>query len=101
MSGSDEIAAARAAGRAALDERAGKQLLAAFGVAVPKSALIQGADAARAACASLRPPLALKVVSPDILHKSDAGGVQVGLAGADEVEAAVREMMKRPAIENA
>ena len=101
MSGAELIAAARATQRRALDERAGKQLLAAFGVAVPKSALIQDADAARAACASLRPPLALKVVSPDILHKSDAGGVQVGLADADEVEAAVRAMMKRPAIENA
>lgn len=101
MSGAELIAAARATQRRALDERAGKQLLAAFGVAVPKSALIQDADEARAACASLRPPLALKVVSPDILHKSDAGGVQVGLADADEVEAAVRAMMKQPAIEGA
>src|SRR5688572_26291436 len=101
MSGSDEIAAARAAGRPALDEGAGKRLLAAFGVAVPKSLLIRGADEAAAAAARLKPPLALKVVSPDILHKSDAGGVQVGLADADAVEAAVRAMMKRPAIENA
>jgi len=101
MSGADLIAAARATQRSVLDERAGKQLLAAFGVAVPKSLLIRGADEAAAAAGRLRPPLALKVVSPDILHKSDAGGVQVGLASAGEVEAAVRAMMKRPAIENA
>ena len=43
MKAHDLIAEARAARRAALDERAGKQLLAAFGVAVPKSLVIQGA----------------------------------------------------------
>jgi acyl-CoA synthetase (NDP forming) len=101
MAGSEEIMRARKQGRSALDERAGKRLLAAFGVAVPKSVLIQGADEASAAVGRLRPPLALKVVSPEILHKSDAGGVQVGLATGLEVEAAVRAMVKRPAIENA
>jgi acyl-CoA synthetase (NDP forming) len=58
---------------------------------------MQSADA----CAKLRAPLALKVVSPDILHKSDAGGVKVGLKSAAEVEEAVRAMMKLPAIANA
>ena len=95
------IAQARAAGRPALDEQAGKQVLANFGVAVPKSLVIQDVTGVASACAHLRPPLALKVVSPDILHKSDAGGVKVGLAGAREVEDAVRAMMKLPAIANA
>jgi len=63
--------------------------------------VIQDAGAAAVACGSLKPPLALKVMSPDILHKSDAGGVRVGLNGAPELEEAVRAMMKRPAIENA
>jgi len=76
-------------------------VLANFGLTVPKSLLIHGAAEAVPACAALRPPLALKVVSPDILHKSDAGGVKVGLGSAQEVEAAVRAMMKLPAIENA
>jgi acyl-CoA synthetase (NDP forming) len=92
---------ARAAKRAALDELAGKRLLASFGVTVPKSLVVPDASAAAAACDRLRPPLALKVVSPDILHKSDAGGVKVGLASAAEVEAAVRAMMTQPAIANA
>lgn len=92
---------ARAARRTALDEVAGKQLLASFGISVPRSLVIQDAGAAAAACGSLKPPLALKVMSPDILHKSDAGGVRVGLNGAAELEEAVRAMMKRPAIENA
>ena len=101
MSGHDEIAEARKQGRAVLDEIAGKLLLASFGVSVPKSLLVQDATEAAAACDKLRLPLVLKVASPDILHKSDAGGVKVGLGNAREVEEAVRAMMKRPAIENA
>jgi acyl-CoA synthetase (NDP forming) len=95
------IAEARKQGRAALDELSGKSVLAHFGVAVPKSIVIQDVTSVATACAGLRPPLALKVVSPDILHKSDAGGVQVGLKGAAEVEDAVRAMMKLPAIADA
>ena len=97
----DLIAAARAAGRAALDESSGKSVLAHYGVAVPKSIVIQDVTGAAGACEKLRAPLALKVVSPDILHKSDAGGVAVGLKDAPEVEDAIRAMMKRPAIANA
>jgi succinyl-CoA synthetase beta subunit len=95
------IARTRAAGRAALDETAGKQVLANLGVAVPKSVVIQDVTGASQACAGLRPPLALKIVSPDILHKSDAGGVKVGLKNAAEVEGAIRVMMRQPAIASA
>jgi acyl-CoA synthetase (NDP forming) len=91
---------ARAAKRAALDELAGKRLLASFGISVPKSVIVQDGDTAAAACGNLKPPLVLKVVSPDILHKSDVGGVKVGLESAADVGDAVRAMMKRPAIEN-
>jgi acyl-CoA synthetase (NDP forming) len=101
MSGNDTIAEARKQGRAALDELAGKQLLAGFGVAVPKSLMTRDAAEAAAASGTLKGPLALKVVSPDILHKSDAGGVKVGLKSAAEVEEAVRAMMKLPAIAKA
>ena len=95
------IAEARAAKRTVLDELAGKKLLTSHGVAVPKSLVVQGAGEAAAACARLRVPLALKVISPDILHKSDAGGVKVGLGNAAEVEDAIRTMMKRPEIARA
>ena len=101
MSGSKQIAEARKQGRAALDEMAGKQVLANFGVATPNSIVIQDITGVAAACSKLRPPLALKVVSPDLLHKSDAGGVKVGLKNAQEVEDAIRAMMKLPAIANA
>jgi acyl-CoA synthetase (NDP forming) len=101
MKSHELIAAARAAGRGALDGAAGKQVLANLGVAVPKSLFSHAVNAAAQACAGLRPPLALKIVSPDILHKSDAGGVKVGLKIAAEVEDAIRAMMKLPAIANA
>jgi len=87
------IAEARRQGRSALDELAGKQLLAGYGIAVPKSVVVQDVAQAAAACATLLPPLALKIMSPDILHKSDAGGVAVGLENAAQVEAAMRSMM--------
>ncbi|HKU69416.1 MAG TPA: acetate--CoA ligase family protein [Burkholderiales bacterium] len=101
MKTNELIAATRAAGRVALDEAAGKQVLANLGVSVPKSLIIQDVSGVAKACAGLRPPFALKVVSPDILHKSDAGGVKVGLKNAAEVEDAIRAMMKQPAIANA
>ncbi len=92
---------ARTAKRATLDEFAGKRLLASFGISVPESRVVQDAGAAAAACGDLKPPLVLKILSPDLPHKSDAGGVIVGLRGADEAGDAVRAMMRRPAIENA
>jgi succinyl-CoA synthetase beta subunit len=95
------IADARAGKRAALDEFDGKQLLAAYGVAVPRSVLVQDVNEAAEACRKLTPPLVLKVVSPDLLHKSDVGGVRTGLESRAEVEEAIRAMMKLPEIAGA
>jgi len=101
MSGAQLIAAARAQGRTALDELAGKQLLASFDVAVPKSVVVPDAGAVAGAIAKLKPPFALKVMSPEILHKSDAGGVKIGLKTAAEVEQAIAAMAALPAIKSA
>ena len=100
MNGVDLIAAARKEGRTALDELSGKQLLAGFSVNVPKSVMVPDAAAVSAAVAKLKPPFAVKVMSPDILHKSDAGGVKIGLQSAQEVEQAIRAMAALPAIGN-
>ena len=100
MTGVELIAAARAQSRAALDELAGKQLLAGFGVKVPRSVTVPNAGAA-AAAAGQTPPLAVKVMSPDILHKSDAGGVKIGLQNAHEVGQAIEAMAALPAIKAA
>jgi len=95
------IAAAKQDGRAALDELAGKQLLASFGVSVPKSVIAKDAAAVAQAIAGMQPPFALKVMSPEILHKSDAGGVKIGLKNAEELEQAITAMAAAPQIKTA
>ena len=97
-SGAQLIAAAHAQRHCALDELAGKQLLASFGVNVPKSVVVPDAGAVARALAALRPPLVVKVMSPDILHKSDAGGVKINLRNAAEVEQAITAMAASPKI---
>lgn len=101
MSAAEIIAQARAAGRTALPEAEGKALAAKYGIAVPKSAIAADAAAAGALAAGLAPPLAVKVVAPDILHKSDSGGVALGLVDAGAVSAAVTAMAAKPGIAGA
>lgn len=91
----------QAKGRGSLDERAGKELLAAYGIAVPQSRVVTSPDGVAAAVAGLRPPFVVKVMSPEILHKSDAGGVKVNLADAKAVADAIRAMQAAPAIKAA
>jgi acyl-CoA synthetase (NDP forming) len=93
MKAQDLIAEARATKRAALDEFAGKRLLASFGIPVPKSLVVQDATEAAAACVSLKPPLVLKVVSPDILHKSEARAVRLNVTTDEELAAACEEIL--------
>ena len=95
------IADAKKLGRNALDERAGKALLGAYGIAVPRSVVVTGAAEAAAAVRDVKPPVVVKVMSPDILHKSDAGGVRVGLNTTTEIEQAIRDIMRQPAIASA
>ena len=89
------VARARASGRRALDEASCKQIVAAYGVSVPEGTMVASPDALPQALAVLRPPWVLKIVSPDILHKTEAGGVRTGLANAADVVAAMRSMAER------
>jgi acyl-CoA synthetase (NDP forming) len=89
---------ARRVGRSALDESAGKALLAAYGVAVPRGIVLSGADDVRQQLHGLKAPYVVKVVSPDLLHKSDVGGVKVNLRSADDVSQAIAAMMQQPTI---
>jgi len=95
------IGEARSAGRASLDELNGKRLLTQFGVSVPKSVVVQAGEALAAKLADLKGPYVVKVMSQDILHKSDVGGVRVRMKDAAEVEAAIRDMLARPQIAKA
>ncbi len=77
-------------GRANLLEEEGYEVLQAYGFPTPKSILCnteqEGIDAAR----QIGYPLVMKIVSPDIIHKSDAGGVKVGVKTDDELKSAFR-----------
>ncbi|MDT0547866.1 acetate--CoA ligase family protein [Streptomyces lonegramiae] len=80
--------AARAEGRSALTAPEGKLITDAYGIPTPAEGLAESADDAVALADRIGFPVALKIVSPDILHKTDAGGVQVGLNSAAEVRGA-------------
>jgi acyl-CoA synthetase (NDP forming) len=83
------LAAARAGGRTALDEPAAKAVLTAFGLAVPAGRVVADGEQAAAAAIALGGPVAIKLVSPAGLHKSDVGGVRLGIVGADAARVAV------------
>ncbi len=97
----DLIAQARAQQRTSLDEHAGKKLLAAFGVTVPQTVTVKTTGEVDAALATLKPPLVVKIMSPDILHKSDAGGVKIGLTSAADVKDAINAMAASPKMQGA
>ena len=71
-----------------LDEAAGKNLLASFGVPVVGEKVVGNADDAASAARVIGYPVAIKVLSEDIQHKTEAGGVMLGLASDEAVRAA-------------
>ncbi len=83
---------ARKEQRAYLLEHEGKALLQHHGAAVSQDTLARTADEAVAVAARLQGKVALKIVSPDILHKTDAGGVRVNLRGDDAIRAGFEEI---------
>jgi len=89
------IEAARAAGRTVLSEVEGKDLLACYGVPVAATRRAASVEAVEEVCGSLRAPYAVKILSPDISHKSDVGGVVLDLPDAAAATAAARAMEAR------
>jgi acetyltransferase len=69
------------------------ELVRAFGIEVVAQAVCTDEDEAAAAAARLGYPVVAKLVSERIVHKSDAGGVRLGLGGEGEVRAAVRDLL--------
>ena len=74
-------------------ERELKTFLAAHGISVTREMLARDAEAAVLAAGEIGYPVVLKIESPDLPHKTEVGGVRVGLAGAAAVEAAYAEIM--------
>jgi len=75
-----------------LDESESKRLIAAAGIRVTEPISARSADEAVAAARRLGGPIALKIASPDIPHKSDAGGVLLHLRSEDEVRRGFAEI---------
>jgi len=91
------LARLRAPGRSTLSESASKQTIAAWGIAGTHEQSVQSADAAVDAAQRLGYPVALKADSPDILHKTEAGVVRLGLRDAGDVREAYRQIMANAA----
>jgi acetyl coenzyme A synthetase (ADP forming)-like protein len=78
-----------------LDADEVRGVLAAYGIASPRAALVATAEDAAAAAESIGFPVALKLASSTITHKSDVGGVVLGLSDGDAVRRAFLEVRRR------
>src|SRR5688500_18348092 len=87
------INSALTAGRQALSAPEAQQLCEAYDISTPKQALATTASEAAQVAAKLGFPVVLKIVSDDILHKTEAGGVIVGLENAADVRAGFEELV--------
>jgi acetyl coenzyme A synthetase (ADP forming)-like protein len=83
----------RAEGRDMLTAPEGKRVCDAYGIPTPREGLATTADEAARIAGEIGGPVVAKIVSPDILHKTEAGGVVVGVSGADAARAAFAEIV--------
>ncbi len=91
----DVLAAALSTQREWLNEAEAKALLAAYDIPVVETRTAADADEAADAAAAIGFPVVLKILSPQISHKSDVGGVALNLKSAEEVLTAARSMQRR------
>src|SRR5271170_1981298 len=82
------LAQVKAAGRTALTAPEAKGICEAYGITVPKEGVTASADGAAKLATTIGYPVVMKIVSPQILHKTEAGGVIVGVRNAEEARAA-------------
>jgi acetate---CoA ligase (ADP-forming) len=80
-------------GRNTLSEVEAKSLLKALGLTVPRGGLTRDVAEARSVANSIGGPVALKVSSPDLLHKTEAGVIRLGVESPEEVEHAFKEIL--------
>jgi len=78
---------------AALSEMDSKRVLACYGIAIPQEILARDPEQAASAAAKIGGPVAIKIVSPDILHKTEAGGVRLGLSTPENVREAAKNIL--------
>lgn len=78
-----------------ITEEQAKQILTEYGVKVPDYALVNSADEAAAQAKKIGFPLVMKIVSPQILHKTDVGGVKVGVDSEQQAREVFNDMYGR------
>ena len=88
------IARARAAGRTHLEQSEALELFASYGIPTAPARIARSAAEAASVASALGFPVAMKVVSPDIDHKSDVGGVILGIEDEDAARAAYDDLMR-------
>jgi len=88
------IAGARAKGRDALTEVEAKQVFSLYGLPVTATELASSEEEAVKLAESVGYPVVMKIVSPDILHKSDAGGVKVNIKSSEQAKEAYRTILE-------
>jgi acetyl coenzyme A synthetase (ADP forming)-like protein len=86
--------AVRAEGRTSLSAPEAKRVCDAYGIDVPGEGLATSADEAVSLADEIGYPVVLKIVSPDILHKTEAKGVLVGLDSADDVSSGYDQIVE-------
>ncbi|HNR32850.1 MAG TPA: acetate--CoA ligase family protein, partial [Candidatus Hydrogenedentes bacterium] len=89
------IATAHGEGRMQLTEAESKAVLAAYGIPVVETRVAETEEEAVAAAAAIGYPVALKVLSDTVVHKSERGGVKLHLSRETEVRAAYRSLCRR------
>jgi len=85
----------RAEGRVQIGDAESRDILTAYGIRIPQSKLCPTAEEAVAFADEIGYPVVMKIASPDILHKTDVGGVRVGLESPADVRDAFDLMVYR------
>ena len=80
--------------RSYLMEHESKEILEGIGIATTGYLVARSEDEALAICEKIGFPVVLKIVSPDVVHKTDAGGVKLNLMSAEDVRKAYREILE-------
>jgi acyl-CoA synthetase (NDP forming) len=88
------INGALSSGRNFLLEPESKEVIGSYGMPVTKFKIAKTVEEAVKFSGEIGYPVVIKIVSPDVLHKSDVGAVKINLKNADEVRAAFSEIMK-------
>jgi len=89
----DIIAGARADGRLALTEIEAKKIFEAYGLPIAQTRLAKTEEEAVTLAQEVKFPVVMKVVSPDILHKSDAGGVRINVKDETNVAETYKDIL--------